>query len=163
MDPICHHLLHIAHQVLIQPPVVTCLDHFFQFLEEICEAMFVCSKRIYYQVTVTWIIVTQPFILHSHKKTILVVKIIVIFQNSAHYHLQTTLKIPNLSCLVISFLLQVISLLYLLQYSIQRYFLFSLLTFHLGVTFQRGHNHTFLSKSFSHQEQAFMALWGNIF
>ena len=52
--------------------------------------MFVCSKRICYQVTGTWIIVTQPFILHSHKKTTLVVKIIVIFQNSGHHHLQTT-------------------------------------------------------------------------
>ena len=49
-----------------------------------------CSKRIHYQVTVTWIMATQPFILHSHKKTISVVKIIVIFQNSVHHHLQTT-------------------------------------------------------------------------
>ena len=54
--------------------------------------MFVCRKRICYHVSVTWIMVTQPFILHSHKKTILVVKIIVIFQNSAHHYLQTTSK-----------------------------------------------------------------------
>ena len=51
-----------------------------------------CRKRIRYQVSVTWIMVTQPFILHSHKKTILVVKIIVIFQNSTHHYLQTTSK-----------------------------------------------------------------------
>ena len=86
------HLLHIAHVKYLYSPQWSRLDHFFQFLEEMCKAMFMCSKRICYQVTVTWILVTQPFILHSHRKTILVVKIIVISQNSAHHHLQTTSK-----------------------------------------------------------------------
>ena len=92
--------------------VLTCLDCFFQFLEEMWDAMFVCRKRICYHVSVRWIMVTQPFILHSHKKTILVVKIIVIFQNSTHNYLQTTSKDAKSVMLSYFCLLQVISLLY---------------------------------------------------
>ena len=69
--------------------MVTDLDSFLSFLRK-CARLCLCAAREY--VTVTWIMVTQPFILHSHKKTILVVKIIVIFQNSAHHHLKTTSK-----------------------------------------------------------------------
>ena len=103
-------LWHIACVKYLYRPQFSHLDHFFQFLEEMWEAMFVCRKRIHYQVSVTWIMVTQPFILHSHKKTILVVKIIVIFQNSTHHYLQTTSKDAKSVMLSYFCLLQVISL-----------------------------------------------------
>ena len=92
MGPSCHHLfctLHVSSTCTGPSAHMSC---FFQFLEEMWDAMFMCRKRIHYHISVTWIMVTQPFILHSHKKIILVVKIIVIFQNSAHQHLQTTSK-----------------------------------------------------------------------
>ena len=107
-------LLHIARvKYLYRPQCSHVLIVFFQFLKEMWDVMFVCRKRIRYHVSVTWIMVTQPFILHSHKKTILVVKIIVIFQNSAHHYLQTTSK--DAESVMLSYficLLQVISLLY---------------------------------------------------
>ena len=58
------------------------------------------------------------------KKTIFVIQIIVIFQNSAHHHLQTTSK--GAKSVMLSYFLFITShfLLYLLQYSIQRYFIF---------------------------------------
>ena len=87
-----------------------------------------CRKRICYQVSVTWIMVTQPFIFHSHKNTILVVKIIVIFQNSAHHYLQITSK--DTKSVMLSYFLFITSHFSTLHYSVQRYFLFSLLTFH---------------------------------
>ena len=79
-------------QILVQAPVLTYLDCFFSVSRGNVDAMFMCRKRKCYHVSVRWIMVPQPFILHSHKKTILVVKIIVIFQNSAHHYLQTTSK-----------------------------------------------------------------------
>ena len=85
-------LLHIAHVKYLYRPQCSHVSIVFLFLEEMQDAMFVCRKRIHYHVSVRWIMVTQPFILHSHKKTTLVVKIIVIFQNSAHHYLQTTSK-----------------------------------------------------------------------
>ena len=85
-------LLHIVHVKYLYRPQCSHLDCFLQFLKEMRDVIFVCRKRIRYHVSVTWIMVTQPFILHSHKKTILVVKIIVIFQNSIHHYLQTTSK-----------------------------------------------------------------------
>ena len=122
-------LLHIAHvKYLYRPQCSHVLIVFFQFLEEMWDAMFVCRKRIHYHVSVTWIMVTQLFILHSHKKTILVVKIIVIFQNSAHHYLQTTSK--DAESVMLSYFLFITSHFSTLHYSIQRYFLFSLLTFH---------------------------------
>ena len=121
-------LLHIALVKYVQAPVLTCLDCFFQFLKEMQDAMFVCRKRIRYHVSVTLIMVTQPFILHSHEKTILVEKIIVIFQNSAHHYLQTTSK--DAESVMLSYFLFITSHFSTLHYSIQRYFLFSLLTFH---------------------------------
>ena len=99
---------HFTCQVLVQAPVLTYLDCFFQFLKEMWDAMFVCRKRICYHVTVTWIMVPQLFILHSHKKTILVVKIIVIFVNSAHHFLQTTSEDVE-SVMLSFFLAQLIS------------------------------------------------------
>ena len=92
VHPVITSFAHFMCQVLVQAPVLTYLDCFFQFLEEMWDAMFMCRKRIRYHVSVTWIMVPQLFFLHSHKKTILVVKIIVIFQNSAHHFLQTTSK-----------------------------------------------------------------------
>ena len=122
-------LMHIACvKYLYRPQCSHVLIVFFQFLEEMWDAMFVCRKRIHYHVNVTWIMVTQPFILHSHKKTILVVKIIVIFQNSAHHYLQTTSK--DAGSVMLSYFLFITSHFSTLHYSIQRYFLFSLLTFH---------------------------------
>ena len=121
-------LLHIACVKYLYRPQWSCLDCFFQFLEELWDAMFVCRKRIRYHVSVTWIMVTQLFILHSHKKNILVVKIIVIFQNSAHHYLQTTSK--DAKSVMLSYVLFITSHFSTLHYSIQRYFLFSLLTFH---------------------------------
>ena len=94
MGPSCHHVfctLHVS-STCTGPSAHNSLACFFQFLEEMWDAMFVCRKKISYHVSVTWIMVTQPFLLHSHKRTILVVKIIVIFQNSAHHYLQTTSK-----------------------------------------------------------------------
>ena len=86
-------LLHIACvKYLYRPQCSHVLIVIFQFLEKMQDVMFVCRKRIRYHVSVTWIMVTQPFILHSHKKTILVIKIIVTFQNSTHHYLQTTSK-----------------------------------------------------------------------
>ena len=70
----------------------------------------------------TWIMVLQPFILHSHKKTILVVKIIVIFQNSAHHYLQTTSK--DVKSVMLSYFLFITSHFSTLHYSIQRHFPF---------------------------------------
>ena len=132
VHPVITSFAYCICQVLVQPPVLTCLDCFSQFLQEMWDVMFVCRKRIHYHVSVTWIMVTQPFILHSHKKTILVVKIIVIFQNSAHHHLQTTSK--DAKSIMLSYFLFITShfstLHYSLYYSIQRYFLFSLCTFH---------------------------------
>ena len=87
-----------------------------------------CAEREYIIMSVTWIMVTQPFILHSHKKTILVAKIIVIFQNSAHHYLQTTSK--DAESVMLSYFLFITSHFSTLHYSIQRYFPFSLLTFH---------------------------------
>ena len=122
-------LLHIAHvKYLYRPQCLHVLIVFFQFLKEMWDAMFVCRKRICYHVSVTWIMVTQPFILHSHKKAILAVKIIVIFQNSAHHYLQTTSK--DAESVMLSYFLFTTSHFSTLHYSIQRYFLFSLLTFH---------------------------------
>ena len=93
MDPSCHHIFCTFYvSSTCTGPVLTYLDCYFQFLEEMWDAMFMCRKRIRYHVSVTWIMVPQLFILHSHKKTILVVKIVVIFQNSTHYFLQTTSK-----------------------------------------------------------------------
>ena len=68
--------------------------------------------------------VTQPFILHSHKKTILVAKIIIIFRNSTHHHLQTTSK--DAKSVMLSYFCLLQSLFYFIyyKYSIQRYFLF---------------------------------------
>ena len=86
-------LLHISRvKYLYRCQCSHILIVFFQFLREMWDAMFMCRKRIHYHVSVRWIMVPQPFILHSHKKTILVVKVIVIFQNSTHHYLQTTFK-----------------------------------------------------------------------
>ena len=126
--PVITSFAHCKCQVLVQALVLTCLGCFFQFLEEMWDAMFMSRKRIHYHVSVTWIMVTQPFILNSHKKTILVVKIIVIFQNSAHHYLQTTSK--DAESVMLSYFLFITSHFSTLHYSIQRYFLFSLLTFH---------------------------------
>ena len=115
-------------QVLVQRPVPTCLDCFFQFLEEMWDAIFVRRKRTRYHVSVSWIMTTQAFILHSHKKTILVVKIIVSLQNSPHHHLQTTFKDAEFIMLI--YFLFIASHFSTLYYNIQRYFLFSLRTFH---------------------------------
>ena len=129
MGPSCHHLfctLHVSSTCTGPSAHMSWL--FLKFLEEMWDAMFMCRKRIRYHVSVTWIMVTQPFILHSHKKTILVVKIIVIFQNSAHHYLQTTSK--DAESVMLSYFLFITSHFSTLHYSIQRYFLFSLLTFH---------------------------------
>ena len=91
VHPVITSFAHCMCQVLVQAPVLSCLDCFFSFLRK-CGMLCLCRKRIHYHVSVTWIMVTQPFILHLNKKTILVVKIIVIFQNSAHHYLQTTSK-----------------------------------------------------------------------
>ena len=128
VHPVLTSFAHCSCQVLVQPPVPTCLDCFFQFLEEMRDAMFVCRKRMRYHVSVTWIMMTQPFILHSHKKTILVVKIIVILQNSTHHHLQTYFKDAEFIMLI--YFLFITSHFSTLYYNIQRYFLFSLRTFH---------------------------------
>ena len=117
---------HFTCQVLVKASVLTYLDC--QFLEEMWDAMFMCRKRICYHVSVRWIMVPQPFLLHSHKKTIFVVKIIVIFQNSAHHYLQTTSK--DAESVMLSYFLFITSHFSTLHYSIQRYFLFSLLTFY---------------------------------
>ena len=108
VHPVLTSFAHCMYQVLVQAPVITCLDCFFQFLEEMQDVMFVCRKRIHYHVSVTWIMATQPFILHSHKKTILPLIIIS----------KPLLKMLNLSCLVIFCLLQAISLLYTIVYTI---------------------------------------------
>ena len=122
-------LLHIARvKYLYSPQCPHALIVFFQFLEEMRDAMFVCRKRTRYHVSVTWIMVTQPFILHSHKKAILLVKIIVILQNSTHHHLQTTSK--DAKSIMLSYFLFITSHFSTLYYNIQRYFLFSLRTFH---------------------------------
>ena len=63
-----------------------------------------------------------------HKKTILVVKIIVSLQNSPHHHLQTTFKDAEFIMLI--YFLFIASHFSTLYYNIQRYFLFSLRTFH---------------------------------
>ena len=129
MGPSCHHIFCTFHvSSTCTGPVLTYLDCFFQFLEEMWDAIFMCRKRIHYHVSVTWIVVPQLFILHSHKKTILVVKITVIFQNSAHHFLQTTSK--DVESVMHSYFLFITSRFSTLHYSIQRYFLFSLLTFH---------------------------------
>ena len=119
---------HCTCQVLVQPPVLTCLDCFLQFLEEMRNVMFVCRKKIHYHVSVIWIMATQPFILHSHKKTILVVKIIVIFQNSTHHHLQMISKDAKSIMLSFFCLLQAISLLYTIVFRGIFFFLFVLST-----------------------------------
>ena len=73
--------------------------------------------------------VTQPFILHSHKNTILVVKIIVIFQNSAHHYLQTTSK--DAESVMLSYFLFITSHFSTLHYTVVfRGIFFFLLTFH---------------------------------
>ena len=118
-------LLHIACVKYLYKPQCS---HVLQFLEEMWDAMFVCRKRICYHVSVTWIMVTQPFILHSQKKTILVVKIIVIFRIPLITIFKLLLKMPNLSCLVIFCLLQVISLLYTIVFRGIFFFLFLLST-----------------------------------
>ena len=129
MGPSCPHLFCTLHMSsTCTAPSAQCLDCFFQFLEETWDVMFLCRKRIRYHVSVTWIMVTQPFILHSHKMTILVVKIIVIFQNSAHYHLHMISK--DAESIMLSYFLFITSHFSTLYYSIQRYFLFSLRTFH---------------------------------
>ena len=128
VHPVITSFVHCTCQVLVQAPVLTYLDCCFQFLEEMWDAMFICRKRIHYHVSVTWIMVPQPFILHSHKNTILVVKIIVIFQKSAHHYLQTTFK--DAKSVMLSYFLFITCHFSTLHYSIQRYFLFSLLTFH---------------------------------
>ena len=128
VHPVLTSFAHCSCQALVQPPVPTCLDCFFQFLEEMRDAMFVCRKRTRYHVSVTWVMTTQAFILHSHKKTILVVKIIVILQNSAHHHLQTTFKDAEFIMLIIFCLLQAISLLYTITFRGIFFFLFVLST-----------------------------------
>ena len=128
VHPVLTSFAHCSCQVLVQPPVPTCLDCFFQFLEEMRDAMFVCRKRTRYHVSVTWIMMTQAFILHSHKNTILVVKIIVSLQNSAITISKQLLKMPNLSCLFIFCLLQAISLLYTITFRGIFFFLFVLST-----------------------------------
>ena len=109
-------------QVLVQCPVPTCLDCFFQFLEEMRDAIFVRRKRTRYHVSVSWIMTTQAFILHSHKKTILVVKIIVSLQIPPITISKQLLKILNLSCLFIFCLLQAISLLYTIHSEVFSFF-----------------------------------------
>ena len=125
-------LLHIACvKYLYSPQCSHVLIVFFIFWRK-CGMLCLCVERECYHVSVTCIMVTQPFILHSHKKTILVVKIIVIFQNSTHHHLQTTSK--DAESIMLSYFLFITShfstLHYSLYYSIQRHFLFSLRTFH---------------------------------
>ena len=101
---------------------------FFNFWRK-CGMLFLCAeKRTRYHVSVSWIMTTQAFILHSHKKTILVVKIIVSLQNSPHHHLQTTFKDAEFIMLI--YFLFIASHFSTLYYNIQRYFLFSLRTFH---------------------------------
>ena len=113
---------HFTCQVLVQAPVLTYLDCFFQFLKEMWDAMFMCRKRICYHVSVRWIMVPQPFILNSHKKIILAAKVIVIFQNSAHHYLQTTSK--DVKSVMFSYFLFITSHFSTLHYSIQRFFFF---------------------------------------
>ena len=121
-------LLHFAHvKYLYRPQCAHVLIVFFSFLRK-CGMLCLCAERVCYQLSVTWIMVTQPLILHSHKKTILVVKIIAIFQNSAHHYLQTTSK--DAKSVMLSYFLFITRHFSTLQNSIQRYFLFSLLTFH---------------------------------
>ena len=104
---------------------------------------------------------TQAFILHSHKKTILVVKIIVSLQNSPHHHLQTTFKDAEFIMLI--YFLFIASHFSTLYYNIQRYFLFSLRTFPLRRNLSEKASPHLSQQEFSHQEQAFMALWETSF
>ena len=140
-------------------PVPTCLDCFFQFLEEMRDAIFVRRKRTRYHVSVSWIMTTQA-LSSIPIKDHTVVKIIVSLQNSPITISKQLLKMPNLSCLFIFCLLQAISLLYTITF--RGIFFFSSY-FPLRRNLSEKASPRLSQQEFSHQEQAFIALWGNIF
>ena len=129
MGPSCHHVFCTFHMssTCTAPQYSHILIGFFS-VSQGNVGCYVHVQKICYYVSVRWIMLPQPFILHSHEKTILVVKIIIIFQNSTHHYLQTTSK--DVKSVMVSYFLFITSHFSTLHYSIQRYFLFSLLTFH---------------------------------
>ena len=114
-------------QVLVQRPVPTCLDCFFSISGGNAGCYFCAQKENALSCQCKLDNDDSSFYL-LHKKTILVVKIIVSLQNSPHHHLQTTFKDAEFIMLI--YFLFIASHFSTLYYNIQRYFLFSLRTFH---------------------------------